>query len=82
MALQSADLKKCLSCQRWGGGRRLAAEPGMIEFDESEPKGLCNEGPWHGSLRSVRNACGRWQRWEALTPEAVASGLATATNEP
>lgn len=62
MPTQPADLKKCLSCQRWGGWRRALPE-GDIEYDEAQPKGECREGPWHGSLRSVRNACGRWVQW-------------------
>lgn len=68
MPVQSAHDKRCLSCKRWGGARRPGAEPDTVEYEEGA-SGLCNEGPWHGSLRRARNACGQWVRWAALDPQ-------------
>jgi hypothetical protein len=41
----------------------------MIEYDPENPKGECVEGPWHGSLRGVKNACGQWLLWQVLQSE-------------
>lgn len=68
MATQPFDRKRCLSCDRWGGTRRPGEAPGEVEYDEANPRGPCVEGPWHGSLRGPRNACGQWVLWVALKP--------------
>lgn len=66
MASQSVEQRRCVSCHRWGGWRRPGQEAGMVEFDAANDQGLCQEGPWHGSLRSSRSACGRWIQWLVL----------------
>ncbi len=66
MAVHPVERKRCLSCNRWGGARRPGAVPGTIEYDEDADKGPCVEGPWHGSLRGPRNACGQWVPWMML----------------
>lgn len=68
--LQDTSRKRCLSCERWGGTRRPGPQPATVEYDADNDKGLCREGPWHGSLRGARNACGQWILWHALEPEA------------
>ncbi|MCK9987826.1 MAG: hypothetical protein AzoDbin1_04298 [Azoarcus sp.] len=70
MPVQPADRKRCVSCKRWGGARKPGANPGEVEY-EDDARGPCNEGPWHGTLRSPRNACGQWVMWAELTlPDA------------
>ncbi|BAL24430.1 hypothetical protein [Azoarcus sp. KH32C] len=70
MATQVLDRKRCVSCNRWGGKRKPGSAAGEVEYDEHDDKGECIEGPWHGSLRSPRNACGQWVLWvELKTPE-------------
>jgi hypothetical protein len=76
---QSAELRKCLTCDRWGGQRRIGLLPESIEYEADEEQGPCCDGPWHGILRGPRNACGHWKLWQALqlppaTPLAAASG--------
>jgi hypothetical protein len=71
MTCQPLDRKRCVSCNRWGGVRRPGAEPDTVEYDENNDRGPCVEGPWHGSLRSPRNACGQWVLWVALKPEGT-----------
>ncbi|MCK0512784.1 hypothetical protein [Aromatoleum buckelii] len=66
MTSQPLDRKRCLSCKRWGGRRRPGSEPSSVEYDENDDKGPCIEGPWHGSLRGPRNACGQWVMWAEL----------------
>ena len=63
---QMISLKRCTACKRWQGVRRIGEQPGTVEYDAEADKGLCHEGPWHGSLRSARSACGRWVQWAAL----------------
>lgn len=78
-----AELRRCPSCQRWGGVRRLAADGHKVELDPLHPRGPCLEGPWHGSLRGPRNACGQWLQWQAIGPAAgTDSGTATGTADP
>lgn len=69
--VEYAELRRCPSCERWGGVRRLGADRMAIELDPANNRGRCNEGPWHGSLRGPRNACGQWKPWIeiALTVE-------------
>jgi len=38
----------------------------MVELNPQHNRGLCTEGPWHGSLRGPRNACGQWLQWERI----------------
>ena len=69
VASQPAERKRCLSCNRWGGTRRPGAAPDTVEYDEHNDRGPCVDGPWHGSLRGPRNACGQWVMWLALQPK-------------
>lgn len=66
MATQPLDRKRCISCNRWGGERRPGSGRGAVEYDEANARGLCIEGPWHGTLRGPTNACGRWIVWVEL----------------
>jgi hypothetical protein len=66
LLIQAVDRKRCASCQRWDGQRQPGeqAETVLIESETSE--GLCQGGPWDGSERRARSACGHWTRWSAL----------------
>lgn len=66
MPLQPVDLKRCASCERWGGSRQVGTQPETVEIDDERAVGLCQGGPWDGSERRARSACGRWIRWLAL----------------
>jgi len=66
MATQSTERRRCTSCNRWGGQRQPGVAPDTVEFDEHNDRGLCIDGPWHGSERSSRNACGHWVKWLVL----------------
>lgn len=61
-----AELRRCPTCNRWGGRRELDGDGVTVQLHPAEPRGPCNEGPWHGSLRGPRNACGQWLRWFAI----------------
>ncbi|THF66570.1 hypothetical protein E6C76_06990 [Pseudothauera nasutitermitis] len=65
-----AELRRCSTCRRWGGPRRADAEGNtLLPDDVPRPTGPCIEGPWHGSPRGPRNACGQWVFWlETETP--------------
>lgn len=83
MAVQSVERRRCLSCNRWGGLRRPADTPEHVEYDEDHDRGLCQEGPWHGSLRKgPRNACGQWLRWVEIRPAEAPPPPATHTENP
>ncbi len=66
-----AELRRCPTCNRWGGWRRVGADGSTVELDPAAPRGPCREGPWHGSLRGPRNACGQWLRWIEIVPETA-----------
>ncbi len=66
-----AELRRWPTCNRWGGWRRVGAEGSTVELDPAAPRGPCREGPWHGSLRGPRNACGQWLRWIEIVPETA-----------
>ncbi|MCK9261369.1 MAG: hypothetical protein RBT39_13505 [Azoarcus sp.] len=68
MAIETAELGRCPSCQRWDGTRRLSADGCGVELDSENNRGICTEGPWHGSSRGPRNACGRWLQWVEIRP--------------
>ncbi|ANQ85281.1 hypothetical protein [Azoarcus olearius] len=77
------ELRRCPTCNRWGGVRRLADDGHSVELDPVHPKGPCQEGPWHGSLRGPRNACGQWLQWSAIvTAPADASAPSAETKAP
>ena len=66
MFYQSAALKRCATCQRWAGLRSPGAEAGTVELQSESETGLCTGGPWDGTERRVRSACGHWVIWPAL----------------
>lgn len=72
MTIQIAELRRCPTCKRWGGKRTLAADGVAVLIDATDNRGPCREGPWHGSLRGPRNACGQWLHWIAI--EAAQAG--------
>ena len=79
MASQSAERRRCLSCNRWGGERTPGSTPDTVDYDENNDRGPCQEGPWHGSSRrGPRNACGQWVRWIALAPPTLPAALPAA----
>ncbi len=69
-----ADARRCCTCQRWHGPRVVATEAGKVLFEHDEVRGECFEGPWHGTPRSLRNACGRWFQWLELLPSVRQPG--------
>ncbi len=58
--------RRCVSCNRWAGERSPGSAPEHVFVKDDAAKGLCTEGPWHGTPRGVRNACGQWVRWFGL----------------
>ncbi|APR05042.1 hypothetical protein SAMN05216242_101273 [Thauera chlorobenzoica] len=64
--LQAVSDRRCISCERWHGRRRAGDEPDTVEVASGATRGLCIDGPWHRSIRGVRNACGQWLRWSGL----------------
>lgn len=63
-----AELRRCPTCNRWGGKRKLDGDGTTVRLHPMEQRGPCNEGPWHGSLRGPRNACGQWLPWIMIAP--------------
>ncbi|TXH85317.1 MAG: hypothetical protein E6Q80_09915 [Thauera aminoaromatica] len=46
----------------------MGEDGSTVELHPTEQRGPCREGPWHGSLRGPRNACGQWLRWIEIVP--------------
>jgi hypothetical protein len=67
MPIQAALLHRCASCNRWGGPRQIGTAPQTVEIASELTTGLCVGGPWNGSERRARSACGQWAVWPALT---------------
>jgi hypothetical protein len=38
----------------------------MVRIVSETDIGLCDGGPWNGSERRARSACGHWDCWPAL----------------
>lgn len=74
MPILAADIRRCCTCQRWAGPRWVGVKAGSVCFEHAAVHGLCTDGPWHGSPRSLRNACGRWVQWLALLPSVQEQG--------
>ncbi len=77
-----AELRRCPTCNRWGGWRRVGEDGCSVELHPTEQRGLCQEGPWHGSLRGPRNACGQWSRWIRIVPAADQSPPSPPAQSP
>lgn len=58
-----AERGRCPTCRRWAGVRHIADDGENVLLDPAQPRGACTEGPWHGTLRGPRNACGQWVAW-------------------
>lgn len=78
MPLQPAALRRCASCQRWSGARAPGGEPLSVSIESEQASGLCIDGPWNGSERRARSACGKWTLWLRLESGAVAPGAGPA----
>ncbi|MCB1889539.1 MAG: hypothetical protein KDH20_18160 [Rhodocyclaceae bacterium] len=74
MTQVEADSRRCCTCQRWNGPRRVGEEAGTVRFADEAVTGQCVDGPWDGSIRNLRNACGRWHQWLALLPGVTRPG--------
>ncbi|THF63312.1 hypothetical protein [Pseudothauera rhizosphaerae] len=72
--MQIAEPKRCATCKRWGGVRELAPDGSTVLPDPARLRGPCIEGPWHGSLRGPRNACGQWVDWREAAPPPATDG--------
>lgn len=57
------DRKRCASCQRWSGLRQAGETPEFVLIEAETSTGLCQGGPWDGSERRARSACGHWRSW-------------------
>lgn len=67
------ELRRCSTCNRWCGERRLGDDGQTVHLNPANPRGACNEGPWHASLRGPRNACGQWLQWIEIKPRSEES---------
>lgn len=72
MVSQAVDRKRCGSCERWSGERQPGDDGRSVLVAAETSVGLCRGGPWDGSDRRARSACGHWQCWAAV--EQAASG--------
>lgn len=66
MPLQSAALCRCATCERWDGPRTVGGDAGSVRIGSETDGGICVGGPWDGTPRRARSACGRWLRWHKL----------------
>ncbi|MBI2309241.1 MAG: hypothetical protein HYU78_18270 [Rhodocyclales bacterium] len=69
MAVQAVAKRRCASCERWSGPRAPAEDGGHVRIESETSTGLCVGGPWDGSERRARSACGQWRRWQILPEE-------------
>lgn len=63
---QAVALKRCASCDRWGGERALGNNDGIVTIADDKATGPCIGGPWDGQTRRARSACGHWIIWHRL----------------
>jgi hypothetical protein len=66
LLIQAVDRQRCASCERWSGPRQSGEQAGTVLIESETVEGLCQGGPWDGSERRARSACGHWVRWSAL----------------
>jgi hypothetical protein len=75
MIIQPASRKRCATCNRWAGPRSPARQDesggttDAVEIGSETDAGLCIGGPWDGTERRARSACGQWIVWHAITPD-------------
>ncbi|MCG2577367.1 hypothetical protein LZ012_10210 [Dechloromonas sp. XY25] len=67
---QAVARKRCASCQIWSGLRQPGSTPDVVLIEVESSTGICQGGPWDGSERRARSACGHWQCWSVLSPTA------------
>jgi len=63
---QHADRKRCATCERWSGARIPGHEARTVTVESETTPGMCRGGPWDGSERRARSACGHWLIWPAI----------------
>jgi len=67
LLIQAVERRRCASCERWSGPRQPGEQVGTVLIASETTEGLCQGGPWDGSERRARSACGHWQCWSALS---------------
>jgi hypothetical protein len=63
---QPVARQRCASCERWSGERRPGETPDSVLIEAETATGMCRGGPWDGSERRARSACGHWRLWPQL----------------
>ena len=63
---QPVARQRCASCERWSGQRQSGSQPGHVAVASETTIGLCQGGPWDGTERRARSACGHWHLWPQL----------------
>jgi len=63
--------KRCASCERWSGSRQPGTTPDIVLIEAETSTGICQDGPWDGSERRARSACGHWKCWSILAASVV-----------
>ncbi len=70
LLIQAIDRKRCGSCERWSGLRQAGPTPDVVMIESETSTGLCQGGPWDGSERRARSACGHWQQLSTIPQES------------
>jgi hypothetical protein len=59
--------KDCVTCERWGGQRKLTAFRDSVEYDPSHDEGECLGGGWDRMQIGATQTCNRYERWRVLS---------------
>lgn len=66
MAQLPATWKNCVTCERWGGPRKVSTFRDYAEYRDDNDKGECVGGSWDRQQMSAMSTCNKWVKWAVL----------------
>lgn len=64
--MMSSTMKKCVTCQCWGGPRQVATSRRSVGYSRNEDKGECVGGVFNKQQRAAVLSCEKWAKWSVL----------------
>jgi len=58
--------ENCVTCDRWGGSRKLSRFHIRAEYTDNNVKGKCTDGVWKREKTTPMQTCAQWVKWSTL----------------
>jgi hypothetical protein len=66
MSSRLPSCKQCVTCQYWGGQRKVSPGRDRAEYGSEHDKGECVGGGYNGLQKTISGSCTKWEKWGVL----------------